>query len=104
MIPYLHQFSTTYLDDMLIYSDTFEEHQEYINLVLEALEKAGLHLKPEKYKFHHQEVKYLGLIISTKGIKIDAEKITTVQDWEAPPNLKVIHMFLGFANFYYHFL
>jgi hypothetical protein len=73
-------------------------------LVLEAFEKAGLHLKPEKYKYHHQEVRYLGLIISTKGIRMDLEKITTVQDWEAPYNLKDICTFLGFANIYYYFV
>jgi hypothetical protein len=52
LAPYLDRFCTTYLDDTLIYADTFEEHQEYINLVLEAFEKAGLYLKPEKYEFH----------------------------------------------------
>jgi hypothetical protein len=88
----------------LIYSDTFEEYQEYVNQVLEAFEKAGLYLKPEKCEFYHQEVKYLGLIISIEGIKMDPEKITTVQDWEAPCNLKDICIFLGFANFYYRFV
>jgi hypothetical protein len=89
---------------MLIYSDTFEEHQEHVNLVLEAFEKASLHLKPEKCEFHHQEVKYLGLIISIEGIKMDPEKITAVQDWEAPCNLKDVRTFLGFANFYRRFV
>jgi hypothetical protein len=78
LAPYLNQFCTAYLDDTLLYSDTFKEYQEYVNLVLEAFEKAGLHLKPEKCEFHHQEVKYLGLIISMEGIKIDPEKISAV--------------------------
>jgi hypothetical protein len=64
----------------------------------------GLHLKPEKCEFHHQEVKYLGLIISTEGIKMDPEKITTIKDWEAPCNLKDVCTFLGFANFYHRFV
>jgi hypothetical protein len=80
LAPYLDQFCTAYLDNMLIYSDTFEEYQEYVNWVLEAFEKAGLYLKLEKCEFYRQEVKYLGLIISTEGIKMDPEKITTVQD------------------------
>jgi hypothetical protein len=104
LAPYLNRFCTAYLDNTLIYSDTFEEHQEYVNQVLEAFEKPGLHLKLEKCEFHRQEVKYLGLIISTEGIKMDPEKITTVQDWEAPHNLKDVHTFLGFANFYCHFV
>jgi hypothetical protein len=82
LAPYLDRFCTAYLDDTLIYCDTFGEHQEHINWVLEAFEKAGLHLKLEKYEFHCQEVKYLGLIISMEGIKMDPEKITAVQDWE----------------------
>jgi hypothetical protein len=104
LAPYLDRFCTAYVDDMLIYSDTFEEHQKHVNLVLEAFEKAGLHLKPEKCEFHYQEVKYLGLIISTEGIKMDPEKITAVQDWEAPRNLKDVRAFLGFANFYHRFV
>jgi hypothetical protein len=78
LAPYLHCFCTTYLDDTLIYSDNFEEHQQYVRLVLNAFAKVGLHLKPEKCEFHQQEVKYLGLIISTEGIKIDPEKIRTM--------------------------
>jgi hypothetical protein len=104
LTPYLDRFCTMYLDDTLIHCDTFEEYQEHINLVLEACEKAGLHLKQEKYEFHHQEVKYLGLIISTEGIKMDPEKITAVQDWEAPRNLKDVRAFLRFANFYHCFV
>jgi hypothetical protein len=69
-------------------------------LVLDAFAKAGLHLQPEKCQFHQQEVKYLELIISMEGIKMDPEKICTMQDWEPPSNLKDVHTFLGFANFY----
>jgi hypothetical protein len=64
----------------------------------------GLHLKPKKCEFHQQEVKYLGLIISMEGIKIDREKIRAMQDWEPPINLKDIGAFLGFANFYCRFV
>jgi hypothetical protein len=64
LVPYLDYFWTTYLDDTLIYSNNFNEHQQYIHLVLDAFAKVGLYLKPEKYKFYEQEVKYLGLIIS----------------------------------------
>jgi hypothetical protein len=102
--PYLDRFCTTYLDDTLIYSDDFEEHQQHVRLVLDAFAKAGLPLKPEKCEFHQQEVKYLGLITSTEGIKMDPEKIRAVQDWEPPSNLKDVHAFLGFANIYCHFV
>jgi hypothetical protein len=104
LAPYLDRFWTTYLHDTLVYSDTFEEHQQHVNLVLEVFEKAGLHLKPEKCEFPRQEVKYLGLIISTEGIKMDPKKITAVQDREAPYNLKDVRAFQGFANFYDRFV
>jgi hypothetical protein len=64
----------------------------------------GLYLKPEKCEFHQQEVKYLGLIISMEGIKMDPKKIRAMQDWEPPSNLKDVCVFLGFANFYHHFI
>jgi hypothetical protein len=73
-------------------------------LVLDAFTKARLHLKPEKCEFHQQEVKYLGLIISMEGIKMDPKKICAVQDWEPPSNLKDVRIFLGFANVYHHFV
>jgi hypothetical protein len=74
LAPYLDHFCTAYLDNTLIYSDNFEEYQRHIRLVLDALAKVGLHLKPRKCEFHQQQVKYLGLIISTEGIKMDPEK------------------------------
>jgi hypothetical protein len=73
-------------------------------LVLDTFAKAGLYLKPKKSKFHYQEVKYLGLIISTEGIKLDPKKICTMLDWEPPSNLKDAYVFLGFAYFYYYFV
>jgi hypothetical protein len=104
LAPDLEPYCSAYLDDILIYVDNFKEYQQDIRLVLHAVVKAGLPLKPEKCEFHEQEVKYLGLIISSEGIKVDAEKIHVVQDWEPPINLKDIRTFLGFANFHSHFV
>jgi hypothetical protein len=104
LAPYLDHFCTAYLDNTLIYSDNFEEHQQHVRLVLTAFSKVGLYLKPKKCEFHQQEVKYLGLMISMEGIKMDPEKIRAMQDWEPPSNLKDVHAFLGFANFYHHFV
>jgi hypothetical protein len=104
LAPYLDHFCTAYLNDTLIYSDNFEEHQQHVRLVLDAFAKAGLYLKPEKCEFHQQEVKYLGLIISTEGIKMHPKKVRAMQDWAPPSNLKDVQAFLGFANFYCHFV
>jgi hypothetical protein len=104
LCPYLDVFVTAYLDDILIYSDNLEDHWRHILKVLEALTKAGLHLKPEKCEFHQQEVKYLGFIISTTGTKMDPAKITTIQEWPQPQNMKDVQSFLGFANLYRRFI
>jgi hypothetical protein len=98
--PYLDIFITVYLDNILIYSNNLNDYWNHILKVLEALSEAGLHLILEKCEFHQQEVKYLGFIISTIGIKMDPAKVTTIQAWPIPRNMQDIQSFLGFANFY----
>ena len=78
---FLDHFCTAYLDSILIYSVMLEEHQEHVRRVLEALSRVGLHLKPEECYFYKTDVKYLGLIISANGIRIDPEKVTAVLEW-----------------------
>jgi len=102
--PFLDHFTSAYLDDILIYSDTMEEHTQHVHRVLERLTNAGLHLKPEKCEFHKTEVKYLGLIIGADGIKMDPSKVETVKAWPPRENLRNVKSFLGFANFYRRFI
>jgi hypothetical protein len=102
--PYLDVFITAYLDDILIYSDNLDEHRIHVQKVLQALSDADLHLKPEKCEFHRQEIKYLGFIISTDGTKMDPAKVTTIQEWPTPMNVKDVQSFLCFANFYRRFI
>jgi len=104
LAPFLDHFMSAYLDDILIYSDTMEEHTQHVHQVLERLTDAGLHLKPEKSEFHKTEVKYLGLIIGVDGIKMDPSKVETVKAWPPPENLLDVRAFLGFANFYCRFV
>jgi hypothetical protein len=98
--PYLDILVTAYLDNILIYSDHLQDHRSHVLKVLEALSKAGLHLKLEKCEFHPQEVKYLGFIISTSGINMDPAKVATIQEWPILQTMKDVQSFLGFANFY----
>jgi hypothetical protein len=102
--PFLGRFATAYLDDILIYSNTLEEHREQVRQVLEKLSAAGLHLKPEKCGFYRKEVKYFGLIIGTDGIRMDPNMIAAVRDWPIPQKVKDVRSFLGFANFYRRFV
>ena len=102
--PFLDNFCTAYLNDILIYSDTLQEHKIHVRQVLEVLAKAGLHLRPEKCEFHRTEVTYLGLIISNKWVKMDPRKVEAVTMWESPANLHDVRAFLGFVNFYRRFI
>ena len=76
----------------------------HVHKVMEALATARLHLKLEKCEFHKTEVEYLGIIISTEGIKINQDKVKAVAEWETPANLTNIWSFLRFANFYRRFI
>jgi len=97
---YLDDFCTAFLEDIFIHSNTLKEHKEQVYKVLQALSQAGLHLKPEKYHFQEQEVKYLGFIITTKRIRMDLEKVSCVLSWVTPKNVIDVQCFLRFANFY----
>jgi len=100
----IDDFCTAFFNDIFIYSNTLVEHKEQVYKVLKALSDAGLHLKPEKYHFHKQEVNYLGFIITTNGIRMNPEKVSCVLRWETPRTVTDVQCFLGFANFYRRFI
>ena len=101
---YLDNFCTAYLDDILIYSEFEAEHEIHVKRILAKLRKAGLQIDITKCEFHVTEVKYLGLIVTTSGIKMDPAKIETIVNWSTPKNVKDVQSFLGFANFYRRFV
>ncbi len=100
----LDKFCTTYIDDILIYSNSKKKHQIHLRKVLTALQKAGLQADIDKCEFHVTKISYLGLIISTEDIYIDPKKVEAVQNWETPTRVKDIQAFIGFANFYHCFI
>ena len=101
---FLDDFLVVYLDDLLIYSNTLEEHKNHVRQVLDRLRSAGLYVKPEKSQFHVQEVTFLGFIISPEGIHMDPAKVMAVTSWPVPESVHDIQVFLGFANFYRRFI
>lgn len=101
---FLDDFASAYLDDVLIFSDTLEEHEEHVRKVIEKLHAAGLQIDVDKCEFHVQQTKYLGLIITTDGIQMDPAKVAAMKDWESPKNIKDVQAFLGFANYYRQFI
>ncbi len=101
---FLDKFASAYLDDIIIYSKTKKEHREHVTKVLQALQKAGLQLDINKCEFTVQETKYLGLIVTSEGIKMDPQKVKAILEWQPPTGLKDLQSFLGFANFYRRFI
>jgi len=108
----LDDFALAYLDNILIYSDSQEEHVGYVKWIMQRLLEAGLYLKPEKCEFHMETVRYLGWIISTKGISMDENKIETVRNWSWEKmtkngwlnHLLEVQQFLGFCTDYPRFI
>jgi hypothetical protein len=93
-----------YLDDIVIFSTTIEEHLEQLSQILQRLREAGLKLKPSKCKFLHKELKYLGHIVSAGGVECDPGLTKDLLTWKTPTNVKEIQRFLGFAGFYRRFV
>ena len=93
-----------YLDDIIIFSKTYEEHILRLEAVFEKLQKAGLKLSPSKCKLFQKEIKYLGHIISEKGVAVDPSKMSCVKDWPVPTTVSEVQRFIGFTSFYRRFV
>lgn len=93
-----------YLDDVLIFSKSFDKHLEDIEVIFGKIRESGVKLSPKKCFFFKNEVKYLGHIISSEGLKTDPDKIKALENWEFPTTLKQLQQFLGFCNYYRKFI
>jgi len=93
-----------YLDDILIFSKTKEEHERAVRRVLQVLKENKLFLRPEKCEFCKQWIEYLGLVISENEVSMDPVKVARVREWPTPENKTDVQAFLGFVNFYQRFI
>ena len=97
-------FCSVYIDDVIVFSSTVEEHLDHLLQVFERLRKIGLKLHPRKCSFTRPEVLYLGHIISSAGISPNPEKVKAVQDFRVPTNVRAVREFLGIAGYYRRFI
>jgi len=97
-------FVSVYIDDILVYSQTLEEHLHHLQLVIERLQEAGLKLKPTKCHFLRQEIEYLGHMITADGLKPNYKHVSAVQDFAVPRHVKEVRQFLGLAPYYCRFI
>ena len=94
------RFVLVYLDDIVIYSESFEDHTRHVREVLLILSQNNLYCKSEKCHFFQSSICYLGYIIDSNGIAMGPAKVKDIQDWPSPKSVRDIQVFLGFCNFY----
>jgi hypothetical protein len=104
LCDFLDLFFVIYLDDVLIFSETLEEHISHVKRVLSRLHKYGLTCKLRKCEFHASFLSFLGFVISLEGVSMDPDHIVAINKWPTPTNIEEIQIFLGFANFYRRFI
>ena len=93
-----------YLDDIVVFSSTFQQHLERLEVVLQRLKYESLKAKLSKCAFFQHEVRYLGHIISAKGVSTDPGKVEAVASWQPPTTILELRSFLGFASYYRRFV
>jgi hypothetical protein len=92
---YLDKFVQVFIDDILIYSRTMEEHDEHLRLVLQCLREHKLYGKLSKCSFYQSRIHCLGHVISGEGIAVDPAKVEAIMEWPAPTNVTEVRSFMG---------
>ena len=95
---------TVYIDDILVFSSTLDEHLQHLQSVVQWLKQAGLKLNPQKCHFITQEVEYLGHIITPDGLKKNPRLVEAVVNFPIPNNVQQVRQFLGLSSFYISFI
>src|SRR4051794_30351580 len=100
----LWKYALDYIDDITIYSKTWEDHVEHIKEVLSRLRSAGLMINPDKCHFVAKEVQFLGHIVGIEGIKPDPDKIIKIQEYPEPRTTKELRRFIRMVAYYRKFI
>ncbi|CAJ2645709.1 unnamed protein product [Trifolium pratense] len=101
---FLDKFVVVFIDDILVYSKSEEEHREHLRIVLQILKEKKLYAKLSKCDFWLKEVSFLGHVISSGGIAVDPAKVDAVLQWGTPESVSEIRSFLGLAGYYRRFI
>ena len=104
LFDYLDAFVVVYLDDIVVYSQTLNEHKMYLKKVFQRPREHKLYVKPEKCEFAREKITFLGHIISESQIRMDERKVQAVIDWPTPTKVTKLRSFLGLANYYRRFI
>ncbi|GBG58641.1 hypothetical protein CBR_g40 [Chara braunii] len=102
--PWLDRFVVVYLDDILVFSRTLQEHQGHLRQVLEKLREANFKINAKKFEWAKTQVLYLGHVLDGDDIKPEDSKIAAISDWPTPRTLTELRSFLGLANYYRKFV
>ena len=102
--PFLYQFALVYIDDLIIYSKTIDDHLEHIQRVLERLAQHQLRLNPEKCQFASDTITYLGHVVSPEGVLPDPNTINDVKNFKRPTCVRDVRAFLGLTSYYRKFV
>jgi hypothetical protein len=103
-MQYLDKFVMVFIDDILIYSRSEEEHKEHLRLVLQKVREHRLYAKLNKCEFWLKHVAFLGHVISKGGISMDPSKVQDLLSWNAPTSIGDIYSFLGLTGYYRRFI
>jgi len=102
--PYLDKFVVVFIDDILVYSKSYEEHEQHLRQTLQTLRSRQLYAMLDKCDFWLKEVTFLGHVASSEGIFVDPQKVEVVLRWERPTTVTEIRSFLGLVGYYRRFI
>ena len=101
---FLDKFLIVYLDDIVVYSNNLNEHLHHLDCIFKRLREHKLYAKLEKCQFMQKQIKFLGHLVSSEGVRVNPEKVQAIVDWLVPTSVKDVRSFLGISGYYRRFI